>query len=178
VIPEEILAMLRERGASEDEVAAVISAATEAAEREARPDPERDAAASVVLEPVRLAINLAARTDRGFVLRDRAPLGVVLDNPRTGRRILLSVARQADDEVWLHGSISRRDRATPTYADLVTLHRAMGQRLAYQLFVPPEEHYSLSPEFTRGEAGDVLHLWAPLTGPRPTPDFRSRAGTI
>lgn len=169
---EDLIEQLRAEGVPESELEKVREASDEAAERNAVDDPEQDRLADEYLTAFEPANPKDAR--RWKVL-DANPLGgVVLDNTHTGRRVLLSINREADGEVWLHGSVSRADRQIPTYEDLVMLHRDfMRSLLAYQLFVPPDEHYNLTTT-----PREILHLWAPLTGPRRTPDFRSRAGTV
>lgn len=67
---------------------------------------------------------------------------------------------------WLHLSMSRP--VMPEYEDMVWLHRVFaGQRLAYQMFLPPEEHVNEHPR--------CLHLWVPL-GYRVTPPFHVVVG--
>lgn len=160
---DDVAAAMAAKGYTPAQIAAMRAASAEAAER-SRDDPE--------LAAVK-ADALAVALPRHWRITSYGADGGILDNRRTGRRVLLSVQREWDGEIWLHGSISRADRQYPTYPDLVDLHVLMGRRLAYQVFVPPEEHY------TDPVAGvEVLHLWAPLTGPRRTPDFRSKEGTI
>jgi hypothetical protein len=69
----------------------------------------------------------------------------------------------ADDE-WLHASIYLGDDTTPTYADLVMLHRAVfgRRRYAYQCFVPETAHVNIK---------EVLHLWGRVDGKPCLPDF-------
>ncbi len=72
---------------------------------------------------------------------------------------------ERDGKAWRHASVSRRDRKIPTYEDLKNLYElTMEGLVAYQLFVPPDQHFTL-------KTVEVLHLWACLEGPV-TPDFR------
>lgn len=90
-------------------------------------------------------------------------------------RFLVTAAKEKDDKVWVHASVSRRDRKTPTFEDLVTLRKYTmpPDAVAYQLFVPEDEYYH---QAIKGQV-DVLHLWCCADG-RVTPDFRSEDGTI
>jgi hypothetical protein len=89
---------------------------------------------------------------------------------RTGR-VMVSLCPYEDDAaVWIHASISWLDR-TPSYEDLKLLHRAVfGDRHAYQVFVPSDEHYNHH-EY-------CLHLWGRLDGTRALPDFAGPGGTV
>ncbi len=79
----------------------------------------------------------------------------------------LSAHLEDDGKRWMHLGVSHIDR-TPSYEELCEARRAfLNDRLAYQLFVPAAEHFSLHPH--------CLHLWAPLDH-RPTPDFRHGDG--
>lgn len=82
-------------------------------------------------------------------------------------RIIVSFApyddRDGVEHDWIHASMSYRDRM-PEYADLKLLHQAVFQdRTAYQVFVPPAEHYNYH-EF-------CLHLWGRADGTPVLPDF-------
>lgn len=82
---------------------------------------------------------------------------------------LLSAHVERDGNRWLHLSLGRRTML-PSYEELQDAHRAfLGDRLAYQLFMPESEHVNLHPF--------VLHLWAPIDH-RPTPDFRNIDGLV
>ena len=75
-----------------------------------------------------------------------------------------------DGEEWIHASIALAFR-DPTYAELVSLHRAVfgRKRPAYQVFVPANEHVNIHKH--------ALHLWGRADGERALPDF-GRFGTI
>lgn len=75
---------------------------------------------------------------------------------------------------WVHLSVSRRDKQTPTYADLVALkHYCIGtETIAYQILPPASAHI----DFSKQIGFDVLHLWAPIDH-TPLPDF-GRFGSI
>ncbi len=87
-----------------------------------------------------------------------------------GLRVIATVAIEKDDRRWLHVSCSRRARI-PSYEDLAAVKELFvgRDRLALQVFPPAAEHVNYHPH--------TLHLWSPLTGERPTPDFR-RGGLI
>lgn len=85
--------------------------------------------------------------------------------------ILVSQSGQPDDPTeWIHTSIAFADR-DPTYADLVTLHRAVfgRKRFAYQVFAPASSHVNIH--------AHALHLWGRADGAAVLPDF-GRLGTI
>lgn len=87
---------------------------------------------------------------------------------------IVSEAKEDDGKWWRHASVSRRDRQTPSYDDLKTLHRiTMPAVVAYQLFVPEDQHI----DFERKGGVPVLHLWGCVDGPV-TPDFSSGTGSI
>lgn len=84
-------------------------------------------------------------------------------------KALLSAHIEGDENPWLHLSVSHIERI-PTYEELQGAWRAfLGNRPAYQAFVPVEEHVNIHPR--------TLHLWAPVSH-RPLPDFRHEDGTI
>ena len=87
-------------------------------------------------------------------------------------RVIVTVATYADrDGVghdWIHASMSYRNWM-PTYQDLQRLHAAAyADRPAYQVFVPPGEHYNLHPF--------CLHLWGRADGTAVLPDFAFAGG--
>lgn len=78
-------------------------------------------------------------------------------------RILLSGLVLHDGSEWVHASMSRVGRL-PTYEDMKLVHQAVWpDGHAYQLFVPPAEHYNYHPF--------ALHLWGRPDGARVLPDF-------
>lgn len=98
----------------------------------------------------------------------------VWDNVRRGLRVICSIARQDDDRIWAHVSVSRRDKRMPTFEDLrFAKESVFPDRVALQVFPPTDEWYS----YGHSEAPEVLHLFICLTE-RPTPDFRGSAGTL
>jgi hypothetical protein len=85
-------------------------------------------------------------------------------------RVIWSVATELDDRPWLHVSVSRPDRL-PSYLDMKQVHAVfIGDRFAYSVWAPPDEHVSIH--------DNCLHLWCPLEGERPLPDFTRGMGTI
>ena len=156
----EVLEQLQASGASQEMIDATLRGFAKAAERAAVDDPELRS-----LRDKWLAVDVP----RQWVVHARGVDGGCVDNVKTGRRVILSMAREEDGEVWLHASISRRDRALPTYEDLKTVHRLfMPGLVAYQLFMPSDEHVNLA---------EVLHLWACVTR-RVTPDFTGGTGSV
>lgn len=89
---------------------------------------------------------------------------------RDGLRIIASTADYEDGREWLHVSVSRADRL-PNWDDLKRVKNVIVgmDRFAYQIFPPASEHVNIH-EF-------CLHLWAPLTGSLPIPNFGA-GGTI
>ena len=69
----------------------------------------------------------------------------------------------------MHISVSRKDRV-PGYEDLKFVKNTFAEkRFAYQVFPPPDQNINIH-DF-------CLHLWVPLNGVLPLPDF-GRDGTI
>lgn len=89
---------------------------------------------------------------------------------RCGLAVLVSTAEYPDGRDWMHISVSRRDRI-PNWGDLTFIKNTFApDRYAYQVLPPPDKHVNLH-EY-------VLHLWVPLTGEPPLPDFTRGLGTI
>jgi hypothetical protein len=88
---------------------------------------------------------------------------------RTGLRVIVSTA-DYDGRDWMHISCSRGDRL-PSWDDLRFAKATFAgeARYAYQVFPPAEKHINIH-AFT-------LHLWVPLTGEPPLPDF-TRGGDM
>lgn len=65
---------------------------------------------------------------------------------------------------WLHASVYLGDEISPTYEDMVTLHRAVfgRRRWAWQCFVPESAHINIK---------NALHLWGRIDGQNLLPDF-------
>ena len=166
---DSVIATYRAEGRDEAFIARIIAAHQEAVERNSAADPELDKLAGKCLSR-RSLVELAGRDARHWMIAERSPLGgVVIDNARTGRRILLSVSREDDGFCWLHGSISRRDRAMPTYGDMVVLHKMMGQRMAYQLLrdhqTRPGEKFLLLSGIRRAESKRRTKFKTPVDTP-------------
>lgn len=88
---------------------------------------------------------------------------------RDGLRVICSTAEYEGRE-WMHVSMSRKDRL-PSYNDMKHVKEVLigNQRWAAQLFPPACDHVNIH-EF-------CLHLWCPLTGSLPWPNF-GEGGTI
>lgn len=87
-------------------------------------------------------------------------------------RIIVTAGHAPDmaEGVWLHASISHGER-TPTYEELVLLHRAVWGETgwAYQVFAPTADHVNIHPR--------ALHLWGRPDGSPQLPNFGA-FGTI
>lgn len=99
--------------------------------------------------------------------------GYKLSHAGSRTTIIVSASRWDRADVWVHASISH-PAATPTYDELLMLHRAVfGHRFSYQVFAPPARHVNIHPH--------VLHLWGrdgdPETAGLAMPDF-GRWGVI
>lgn len=77
---------------------------------------------------------------------------------------IVSAAREDDGKVWLHASVSRRDRKLPTWDDLKVLkHYCIGhERKAIQVLPPTTRYVNLA---------NVLHLFCCLSGNDGLPEF-------
>lgn len=107
----------------------------------------------------------------GWVQRVNGADGLgLLDHPKRGLRVIHSICREADGEVWAHVSISRRDRKMPTWETTRDVFREVaGDDLVGVIVVPPaDEHVNKA---------EVAHVWACLTR-RPLPDFTRGTGSI
>jgi len=88
-----------------------------------------------------------------------------------GLRVIWSVAQELDDRHWLHVSASR-EVSLPSYSDMAMVKRLVvgPRRMALSVWADDEHHVNLHP--------NVLHLWTPLDGQWPLPDFTRGLGTI
>lgn len=88
-----------------------------------------------------------------------------------GMRVIWSVAIEMDGRVWMHVSMSRLNQL-PTYHDQKRVKGLfIGEdRWAYSVWSPSAQHVNLH--------SNVLHLWAPLTGEPPLPDFARGGASI
>lgn len=90
---------------------------------------------------------------------------------RTGINVIVSTASMPDSREWMHISVSRNDRL-PSFDDLKFVKSifAGDNRYAYQVFAPVEKHVNIH--------NFCLHLWVPLTGELPLPDFTLGGNSI
>lgn len=89
-----------------------------------------------------------------------------------GKGIIISLDTDSEPGVdWIHASFSYQvNQRYPSYFDLKLMHAAVfGDGHAYQCFVPPDQHISIT--------ANVLHLWGRADGKPVLPDF-GRYGTI
>jgi len=92
--------------------------------------------------------------------------------------VLFSVGVENDGRKWIHVSLSRPNRL-PSWEDIQAVKDLFigTERYAYQVLPPKLEHYSLPQG--RPRSGYVLHLWAPVSGEPPLPNFlKARGGTL
>lgn len=116
-----------------------------------------------ILSVIRILGKKAWGTPRPF-----GPNGWQTIRQSDGASVIISVGT-FDGEQWIHASIAHQDH-TPSYEDLVLLHRAVfGERWAYQVFAPTESHVNIHPY--------ALHLWGRLDGTNQLPNF-GKNGTI
>lgn len=106
----------------------------------------------------------------GFVCRlDGVDGAGTWDHVKRGIRIIHSVMREQDGQLWGHTSVSRRDEFMPTWEQVRDAHRLLYPDLAGVVVIPPaDEHVNLS---------EVAHAWTCLTA-RPVPDFTQGLGLI
>jgi hypothetical protein len=88
-----------------------------------------------------------------------------------GLLVLAKVCVEADSEVWLHVSFSRRDRI-PDWSDTTFVKNTfIGEdKEAYVKLPKQEEYVNFHPY--------CLHLWSCLSKPNYLPDFRPMEGII
>lgn len=127
-------------------------------------------------EVVKLALSHRPDQERrltaaGWVLRDGDQDGGcgMWDHTRWPIRLIHSVAREADGQIWGHVSVSRRSGTLPEWAELRNAQRLLYPHRTGLIIVPPEaEHVDVS---------EVHHCWTCLTRDDLIPDFR-HLGTI
>lgn len=93
-------------------------------------------------------------------------------------KIIWSLAIEADEQPWLHVSVSRARRPEepiilPSYFDMQRAKNIVvgKERFAYSVWAPTAEHVNLNP--------GVLHLFAPMgEAGLPLPDFTRGLATI
>ena len=100
----------------------------------------------------------------------RAPSGI-LWWAHGNMLVMASPWNAADKSLWLHVSVSRRDRC-PSYDELTEVRDRLFRTTDTVLHVwpPRDEHYSHHPY--------CLHLWTPMDGSRPIPDLRGDGGGV
>lgn len=148
------------------EAAGVDPAALAAVQQIAHDDETRRAAATAqAIRSPRL--RLAGWTHRG-VMQPADGLGI-WDHPRAGLRLIHSISRELDGDIWAHSSFSRRDRRLPTWEQTRDTYRLLYPDLPGLIVIPPEaEHVNKA---------EVMHVWTCLTR-RAVPDFTRGLGTI
>lgn len=103
-------------------------------------------------------------------LVSRAEDGAAYRNDQAGLAAIITCSKELDGRFWIHLSLSHRARL-PRWAELVEAKELfLGNREAYQVIPPRERYVNIHP--------NVLHLWAPLDGAPPLPDFTRGTGSI
>lgn len=91
------------------------------------------------------------------------------DYPRKGLRLIHSIARERDGDIWAHVSVSRRDRVMPTWEQTRDVYRLVYPNVFGVIVIPPGDlHVNFA---------EVAHVWADLSRPA-VPDFTRGLGTI
>lgn len=92
--------------------------------------------------------------------------------------VMASIIKLEDGHIWVHGSVSRRDRTIPTYEDMKMMKELVfgPERTAVQIFVPDKEHIDIGTKLPNPI--EVLHLWGRYSKDRWLPDFTQGKGTI
>lgn len=91
------------------------------------------------------------------------------DHRRRNLRLIHSIARADDGEVWAHVSVSRRDRVMPTWGQTRDAWWLIYDQVPGVIVVaPPQEHVDIA---------EVSHVWGCLTR-RVVPDLSYGMGTI
>jgi hypothetical protein len=90
---------------------------------------------------------------------------------RSGLKVIVDTAPCDDGREWMHISMSREDRL-PSFDDMKFAKEtfAGNDRYAYQVFPPAAKYVNQHPF--------CLHLYVPLTGADPLPDFTFGGNTI
>lgn len=133
-------------------------------------DQEANAAHAVWLEAKARCVRRIRRAHWNFITA--AEDGEAWEDGRV--KVIISASVEQDGGLWVHLSVSRRDKNMPNYSDLTYCRNEfLGEdALCYQLFAPASEH--MSPGTPLGV--EVAHLWH-TPDRRPTPDFtRGGAG--
>lgn len=86
-------------------------------------------------------------------------------------RVIWSMAIEDDERVWLHVSASRPDRL-PSYLDMKGVKSVFvgDERYAYSVWADNVAHINIHPH--------CLHLWSPIDGHNPLPDFTRGGNSI
>ncbi|MBA3654565.1 MAG: hypothetical protein H0W70_10270 [Actinobacteria bacterium] len=106
----------------------------------------------------------------GWLLRYEGEDGLgLLDQPKRNLRIIHSIAREQDGDVWAHLSLSRRDRTFPTWEQTRDAWWLIYPNLAGVIVVAPQtKHVNVA---------EVAHVCGNLSKPA-VPDFTRGLGTI
>lgn len=88
---------------------------------------------------------------------------------RGSLRVIHSIGRELDGQVWAHVSLSRRDKSMPDWAQV---------RDAWWLFYPDTVGVIVvAPRTEHVNKAEVAHVWGCLNA-RPLPDFTHGTGSI
>jgi len=96
--------------------------------------------------------------------------GAKYENRAFKLRAIVSCAEERDGRLWLHLSVSHRERL-PSWREMVECKELfLGNREAYQVVPPRERYVNIHPR--------TLHLFALLDGAPALPDFTRESGSL
>ena len=86
-------------------------------------------------------------------------------------KVLITAVREQDGRAWLHVSFSFKNKM-PAYKEMTHVKAVFigANRVAYMVLPRSEDHYNFHPY--------CLHLFSPLEGEDPLPDFLASVGGI
>ena len=91
------------------------------------------------------------------------------DRPKNGLRLIHSLAREEDGNIWAHVSLSRRDRRMPSWEETADVWRLVYPDVYGVIVVAPESHHV--------NIAEVAHVWGNLSS-QTVPDFTRGVGSI
>lgn len=88
-----------------------------------------------------------------------------------GLQVIWSLAIELDERIWLHVSASRPNRL-PSYEEMAEIKAIFigGNHYAYSVWPPKAKHVNIHDY--------ALHLWSPIDGEQPLPDFTRGGNSI
>lgn len=115
-------------------------------------------------------MNIEKKEIRGFVCISKAKDGFMYRNKTMGLTVIQSIAKEKDNNYWLHTSFSRRSRI-PEYKDIQFIKNVFigKEKKSIMVFPAEKEHVNIH--------NYRLHLWTCLETD-PLPDFTGGTGSI